>query len=486
MKAWLDSLPTVDKIFFASLIAFLAGFVLSWVLQRARAQTRAAIAAGEFSRIQERLAAVERESADLKLRALPAAEEKLRQRESRIEDLMRELAGLQAREAEVTTRLQEERQQAAEKLAELDRARDTFTNVFKALSADALRESNESFLALARASFEKLQQSAQGDLEKRQTAIQQLVKPVGESLDKFVSHLHEVEKSRGTAYVELRQQVRQLLDSETRLQAETANLVRALGKPQVRGRWGELQLRRVVELAGMLQYCDFVEQASVDTGDGRQRPDLVVRLPARKTIVVDAKTPLSAYLEAVEAEDEGVRAQKLADHARHVSTHALELGRKAYWEQFADTPEFVVLFLPGENFFSAAVQADPELIERAVTGRVILATPTTLISLLRAVAFGWRQEVMSENAREACNLGAELYRRIATLAEHFSALGGQLGKAVENYNKAMATLDTRVIVTARRLGELQMVEADRPPQAPAPIDALPRPLLSDEFRPPAG
>ena len=483
MNTWWTSLTPTEQLFFASLLALLAGFLLSWLFQRSREQTRAAIASGERARVEERLASAERECADLKTRALPAAEEKIRQRETRVDELMREIAELQAREAEVTTRLEEERQQAAEKLAELDRARDTFTSVFKALSADALRESNESFLALARSSFEKLQQSAQGDLEKRQTAIQQLVKPVGESLDKFASHLHEVEKSRGTAYVELRQQVRQLMESETRLQAETANLVRALGKPQVRGRWGELQLRRVVELAGMLQYCDFVEQASVDTGDGRQRPDLVVRLPAGKTIVVDAKTPLSAYLEAVEAEDDGVRAQKLADHARHVSTHALELSRKAYWEQFENTPEFVVLFLPGENFFSAAVQADPELIERAVTGRVILATPTTLISLLRAVAFGWRQEVMSENAREACNLGAELYRRIATLAEHFSSLGGQLGKAVEHYNKAMATLDTRVIVTARRLGELQMVEVDKPPEAPSPIDTLPRPLLSEEFQP---
>ena len=486
MNAWLNALSSGEKVFLAAVVAFLTGFLLSWVLQHARAQTRAAISSGELARVQERLAYVEREAAELKTQILPAAEEKLRMREARELDLMREVAELQAREAEVTTRLEEERRQTELRMAELDRAREGFTSVFKALSADALRESNESFLALARSSFEKLHQSAQGDLEKRQTAIQQLVKPVGESLDKFVTHLHEVEKSRGTAYVELRQQVRHLLESETRLQAETANLVRALGKPQVRGRWGELQLRRVVELAGMLQYCDFVEQATVDGGDGRQRPDLVVRLPAGKTIVVDAKTPLAAYLEAVEAEDEGVRAQKLADHARHVSTHALELGRKAYWEQFENTPEFVVLFLPGENFFSAAVQADPELIERAVTGRVILATPTTLISLLRAVAFGWRQEVMSENAREACNLGAELYRRIATLTEHFTALGGQLGKAVEQYNKAIATLDTRVVVTARRLGELNMVEADKPPQAPAPIDTLPRPLLSDEFHPPAG
>jgi DNA recombination protein RmuC len=324
---------------------------------------------------------------------------------------------------------------------------------FAALSADALQRNNQSFLDLARASLGEFQRGAASELEKRQQAVDALVAPIRDSLERMGEKLGAIEKERHGHYSALVQQLRQVSADHSKLQVETSGLVRALRTAPARGRWGELQLRRVVELAGMLEHCDFALQETLGV-ERRLRPDLVVRLPGGKRVVVDAKAPLEAYLDAHETVDEAAREVKLKDHARQVRSHVTSLGEKAYWNELDEAPDFVVLFLPGEPFFAAALQYDATLVEYAADRRVVLASPTTLIALLRAVHHGWQQERIAEEAQRVARLGRELYERVATLGGHFERLGKSLDRAVTAYNEAVGSVETRVLVTARRLKEL--------------------------------
>jgi DNA recombination protein RmuC len=457
-----------------ALIAWTAGFIAAWLVQSAR--TRLALAQSE-SRALTALSAESqrRAAAEANAARVPVMEAAIAERDLALFELKAELAALDARS-------KAERGSLEEKLAIVDDARIKLTDAFKALSADALKSNNQSFLELARTTLESVHQGARGDLEARQMAVDQLVRPLRESLQAVDMKLGDIEKARLSAYTDLSTQLRSLVETHLpMLRSETANLVKALRQPTVRGRWGEIQLKRVVEMAGMLDHCDFIEQESRSTEDGRFRPDLIVRLPGGKQIVVDSKAPVEAYLRAAEAQDEEAQRQHLADHARQVRAHMSALGRKAYFEQFDPTPEFVVLFLPGEMFFSAALQQDPALIEFGVNERVIPATPTTLIALLRAVAYGWRQEALAKNAQEVADLGKRLYERIAKLGEHWVNVGDRLGKAVDAYNSATTTLETRVLVSARRFQELGAGTEGVEVEAVAAIERVPRRLQAGEL-----
>jgi DNA recombination protein RmuC len=385
------------------------------------------------------------------------------------------LAQAQQAEAASRARLEAEQRNAADKLAVLERARDSLKDAFAALSADLLAQNNSRFLELAREKFGELQTIAASDLASRQKAIDDLVQPLRDSLGKVDATLQDVDRERASSHAALAEQIRSLAHANLSLQSETGRLARALRSPNVRGQWGELQLRRVLEAAGLVEGHHFEIKESVHGDEGRLTPDVIVRLPGGKNVVVDAKVALTAFLDAVEFDDEAERDRKLRDHARQVRDHVIRLGNKAYWTHFQPAPDIVVMFVPGEALLSAALQHDPSLLEFSMAKSVMLASPLTLIALLRAIAYGWQQETIARNAMEISDLGRQLYDRIAKLAEHWENVGKSLAKAVSAYNGAVGTLETRVLVTARRLKDKGVSAGDELPDLET-IDQTPRPL----------
>ena len=353
----------------------------------------------------------------------------------------------QKRLAELATTLELERKAAQEKLAGLEQT-------FAALSSHALKQNNEAFLQLAQATLRQFHVQAKGELDLKEKAVENLIKPVREALDKTEQQLRLMENERKEAYGSLSRHLETMTQTQQLLHGETRNLVQALRRPEVRGQWGEMTLKRLAELAGMVEHCDFYEQEHTDTEEGRMRPDMIVRMPGGREIVVDVKTPLDAYLSAVEASDDDTRRKHLEHHARKVRERVRELSGKAYWTQFKNAPDFVVLFIPGEQFLSAALDIDRALLEDALKQKVILTTPTSFVALLRAVAYGWRQESLAANAERIRDVGEELYGRLATFSEHLVKLGRSLGSAVSDYNKAVGSYEAKLLPGARKFSEM--------------------------------
>lgn len=397
------------------------------------------------------------------------------------------LAVTREERARLEAELAAERRASAEKLAAFERAEQSLREQFKALSGDVLKANSEQFLATAAQTFEKLREGAKGDLKLGEEKIGALVKPVDEQLKQLQEKIQALEVKREGAYAGLSQQVASLLTSQESLRSETQNLVTALRRPEGRGSWGEMHLKRAVEIAGMVEHVDFIEQHSSDDDQGKRlRPDMLIRMPGGTTVVIDAKTPLVAYLDAIRATDETTRRQCLERHARQVRDHVRALSAKSYWQLFDPSPEFVVMFLPMESVLSAALEIDPSLIEAGHEARVTIATPTTLIALLRTVASGWRQAAFEENAREIAQQGTILFDRIVTFAEHIDSLGKGLSGAIGSYNKAVASLETRMLPAARDLRKLDAGSSNKTLPDLKMIDVVPRPPTLVESAKPAG
>ena len=452
------------------LLGLLIGIVIGWLLRAARTGPDVAVLKQRAEQAEAQLlhatkakdAALDALREESSRRAsfealavgIPDLHKEIESRSMSIAQQSRTILEITTEKEGLAATLEAERRSFQEKLKLLEEAKTALSDAFNALSSNALRSNSEEFLKLAQAS----------------------VAPIKEALGKFDSKIQALEVAREGAYQGLLQQVTQLLDTGKQLRSETSSLVQALRSPVIRGQWGEIQLKRVVEMSGMLNYCDFAEQESVKTDGGSLRPDLIVKLPAGKSIVVDAKAPVTHYLDAMAMADEAEKKEKLRAFAKLVRDRIGELGRKSYWDQFDHTPELVVMFLPGDHFYSAALQEDPSLIEYGVEQKVLVATPVNLIGLLRAVAYGWRQEAIAQNAREISDLGAELYKRISDLGGHWIDLGRNLARTVESFNSAVGSLESRVLVSARRFKDLGATPSASEIEVLQPVEKAPRPL----------
>jgi DNA recombination protein RmuC len=445
----------------AAAICFAAGFLVAWWWSRASAQS-------QKLELEKQAAGRQGAAEELKKQS-DALQEQVRTLQGRVEEEQK-LRAAADKEAEG------QRANMAEQKRLLEEAEKQLKEAFQSLASEALQASNRQFMDLARASFDSLQKEASGDLEQRKVAIGGMVEPLEKAVNELRAEVNKIESARQEAYGGLRTEVQQLATTSKELRLETGSLVSSLKQPQVKGKWGELTLRRAVELAGMSPHCDFVEQVSVEGEEGRLRPDLIVHLPGDTQIVIDAKVPLHASFAATSARSDAEYRAAMAQHASLVRDHMNRLSAKEYWKQFARTPEFVVLFVPGESFFSAALEQDRTLIEDAIEKHVVLASPTTLIALLRAIAYGWNQQLVTENAEKIKNLGKELYDRILKFAEHLSDVAKGLERANKAYNNAVSSFDSRLVPSVRKFRELGVGNADVPDIDP--IETSPRPTLS--------
>ena len=444
-----------------TIACFGAGFAVAWMWAKSSA------GAARLD-LERRAATLEGTVGELKKQS-ETLQQDVRVAQRRIEEEQK-LRAAAEKEAE------SQRSNLAEQRRLLDDAQVKLREAFQSLAGEALQTSSLQFMELAKSRFDSLQKEAEGDLEQRKVAIQSMVDPLETALKDLRAEVTRVESARQEAYGSLRSEVQLLATTNKELRQETGSLVNSLKQPQVKGKWGELTLRRVIELAGMSPHCDFLEQQSLDTEEGRLRPDLIVHLPGGTQIVIDVKVPLHAFFKAVSATSDAEYREAMIQHAALVREHIRGLSGKEYWKQFEPTPEFVVLFVPGESFFSAALEQDRTLIEEAIDKKVVLASPTTLIALLRAIAYGWKQELVAENNERIKDLGTELYDRVVKFAEHLSEIAKGLERANKAYNNAVASFDSRLIPSARKFKEMGVGSADVPEVEP--IETFPRPLLS--------
>jgi DNA recombination protein RmuC len=380
---------------------------------------------------------------------------------------------LQSQVNELNLKLNWEQQHKAELDEILDHTRDQLANTFNQLSNEALNRNNSNFLRLAEENLKRFQSEAKAELGNKEKAIEQLLKPINEALQNTSKQIHEIEKERKESYGNLSATIAQMTQSQQQLQLETQNLVQALRRPEVRGQWGEMTLRRLAEISGMVAHCDFDEQTHTTTDSGSIRPDMIVHLPENRDIVVDAKTPLDAYLSAIQAKDDATRKAELKRHAQVIRNRVRELSRKNYWAEYSKSPEYVVLFIPGEQFLSAALEVDPALLEDSMSQNIILATPTNFIALLRAVSYGWKQQKLAENAEVIRELGETLYKRLATFGNHLSKLGNSLGQSVNHFNSAVGSLERNVLPGARKFTEMGISAKNEIDDLP-PVEQQPR------------
>jgi DNA recombination protein RmuC len=441
---------------------------------------------GENSVLTEKVLAVSREKsvAEGKLEQLPALDAELARTRQQATDLFSEITGLKQRITERETRMEELQKSSVEKINLLENMKNQLTDTYKALSAHALEKNNQSFMDLADATFSKYMESAKKDFEQSNEAVKNVVLPVREALSKYDEQMRSMEREREKAYGGLSQQVVSLLNAQTELQKETGRLVKAMRVPHVRGRWGEITLRRAAELSGMVKHCDFFEQPTTVSDNVLSRPDMMVLLPGDRKVIIDAKVPILAYLDALEADTDEKRDKLLMDHAGHVQNHMRQLAQKSYWYQFEPTPEFVVMFIPGENFFSAALAQNPDLIEFGVQRGVIPATPTTLITLLKTISFAWRQEMAAENTKIISALGKELYERLNTLAKHVNRLGRDIDRCAQTYNQVLGSFEKRVFSAARKFSDLGVtLKEDKELLRIDPVETRARELLGMDTDP---